>query len=533
MHRLPSIGRSVGFSLCVFSFFFIPYLAADGDLDPAFGVDGKLVFLGDSAATDEFLDVCLQADGKIIGIGYTSGQGGWDVTVARFNGDGSFDPTFGLGGRMIYDAGAEEFGMAGVLLEDGHILVVGERDVAGEPEILMMRILADGSLDASFGTAGFVSMPGGYADDVLLLPDNRIIVGATIKSATGDDFALFCLEHSGSLDATFAIGGYVQVDFGGNDQLRRLALTLGGHILAAGFSESGDLLVTMITPAGTLDPGFGTAGRAIFTSQEIGASVGGRSSVGLGVQLDGRIVVGTGHKEADPLVDISDSDVILVRLEPDGTLDASFGTGGVSMWDLTGSDDILGDLAIQLDGKILAIGTVYPVHYGDFLVQRYNSDGSPDMTFGPGGWVATDFGWGDRDGARAVVIQPDGRIVVAGHGPDQSVDSWDIGLVRYLCSIDADAALATLRSSFDTFFPDVDSLTRFVEHADRHLDRERRRPVLSSLSILERRIRLLTATAQLAPEYRRRVLEVISAIRLRMGGTIQPVEPVAESVYHR
>ncbi len=515
MYRLPSIGRSVGFFLGALSFsLFISSVVADGDLDPAFGVDGKLVFLGDSSATDEFLDVCLQSDGKIVGIGYTSGQGGWDVTVARFNSDGSFDPTFGWGGRMIYDAAAQEFGTAGVVLENGKILIVGERDVSGGSEILMMRILANGSLDSTFGTAGVISMPGGYADDVLLLPDKRIVVGATVTSAAGDNFALFCLDPSGSLDTTFSIGGYVNVDFGGNDQLRRLALTLDGRILAAGLSESGNLLIAMIGPAGTLDPSFGNEGRAVFTSQEIGLPVGGRSSVGLGVQLDGRIVVGTGYKEADSLLDIPDSDFILLRLDPDGTLDPSFGAGGISLWDLTGSDDILADLAIQVDGKIVAIGTFYPVYYGDFLVQRYDPDGSPDKDFGSDGWVGTDFAWGDRDGARAMVVQPDGKIVVAGHGPDWSVDSWDIGLARYLCSIDPEAALAALRSSFDTLFPDFNSVARLNDHTDRRLDRERRRPVMSSLSILERRIRLLTATDQLAPEHRRRVLEVISAIRL-------------------
>lgn len=519
MDRVWSVRRSVDFFSGALSLFLLlsPFAVADGVLDPSFGVDGKLVFLGDPAATDEFLDVCLQADGKIVGIGYTSDHLGWDVTIARFNADGTFDPTFGSGGRMIYDAAADEFGVAGIVLGDGKIFVVGERDVADEAEILMMRVLADGLLDTSFGTGGFASVPGGYADDVLLLPDGRIIVGATAKSAAGDDFMLFCMEPSGSLDTTFSTGGSLKVDFGGSDQLRRLALTLDGRILAAGLSESGDLLVAMIASDGSLDATFGSAGQLVLTGAEIGVPVGGRSSVGLAVQLDGRVVVGSGVKEADPLVDTPDSDLILVRLNPDGALDQSFGAGGVSLWDLTGADDILADLALQLDGKIVAVGTVYPVHYGDFLVQRFNPDGSPDMSFGTGGWVATDFGWEDRDGGRAVMIQPDGKILVAGHGPDSSVDSWDIGLVRYLCSIDPDTALRVLTSSFETIFPRLNAVTRLIEHVDRHLHRETRRPAASALLTLERRVRLLTATGQLSPEHRRRVLEVLSAIRLRMS----------------
>jgi len=76
--------------------------------------------------------------------------------------------------------------------------------------------------------------------------------------------------------------------------------------------------------------------------------------------------------------------LILARLNPDGSIDSSFGAGGVSQWDVT-PFDVLEDLAVQADGKILAVGTIYrdpmlPV--GQFFIQRYNPDGSPDSAFG-------------------------------------------------------------------------------------------------------------------------------------------------------
>ncbi len=522
MYLLSSLSRSVGSLSWMFCFYscllLSAFAATDGDLDPSFGDSGKLVFIGDFAATDEFLDVCLEPNGAILGIGYTSaGVGfGWDVTVARFNGDGSFDTTFGSGGRVSYDFGADEFARAGVRLDDGKYFIVGERWISGQSDILLLRIQSDGALDTSFGAGGVLALSGGHAADVLQLPDGRVVIGATVNAFADDDFALICLQASGSVDTGFGGGGYLKVDFGSQDQLARLALTLDGRILAAGLSGSGNLLVAMVGSTGALDPGFGSGGKAVLGSLALGDPVGGRSSVGLAVQLDGKVVVGSGLKEDDSLLEIPDSDLILVRLNPDGTLDSSFGTGGVSRPDMSGFDDVLADLLIQPDGRIVAVGTVFPVHYGDFLVQRYNPDGSPDLSFGTNGWVATDFAWDDRDGARSVLMQPDGRILVSGHGPDLGADAWDMALARYLSSVDRAGALAVLRASLETIEAPHEDLLNLLENAAIHMDRQQWRPAQNTLSALEQHVGVLDALEPLGPEYRRRLLEIISAIKLGM-----------------
>ena len=123
---------------------------------------------------------------------------------------------------------------------------------------------------------------------------------------------------------------------------------------------------------------------------------------------------------------------VLVRYNNDGSLDASFGTGGiVSTGFGTISEDGISDALLQPDGKILAVGLTdaAPDRIFDFALARYNSDGSLDTTFGVEGRVTTSFGSGDAFGT-AAVLQPDGRIIVVGQNltPDSG---FNFALARY------------------------------------------------------------------------------------------------------
>ncbi|MFJ3788744.1 calcium-binding protein [Kitasatospora sp. NPDC090091] len=126
-----------------------------------------------------------------------------------------------------------------------------------------------------------------------------------------------------------------------------------------------------------------------------------------------------------------------VAVAAPGDLDATFGTGGRVTTDFGGATSDADAVAVQPDGKIVAVG--HADITGDFALARYNADGSLDTLFGTGGKVTTDFNGGD-DGARAVALQPDGKIVVAGHSevPDGGV-GW-FSLVRY----NTDGSLDTL-----------------------------------------------------------------------------------------
>ena len=123
------------------------------------------------------------------------------------------------------------------------------------------------------------------------------------------------------------------------------------------------------------------------------------------IQPDGKIVVGGFARSAI-------TRYALARMNPDGTFDKSFGTGGLVNTNFSGQDDFAHALALQADGKIVVAGQVTSPSRGDFGIARYRPDGTLDA-FGSGGIEQIDF-FGNFDAAFDVAIQPDGKIVAAG-----------------------------------------------------------------------------------------------------------------------
>lgn len=158
---------------------------------------------------------------------------------------------------------------------------------------------------------------------------------------------------------------------------------------------------------GILDESFGQGGIVIPSISEL-------DDVGHDVleQSDGKIIIGGS----------SGQDYALLRLHSDGTPDTSFGNAGIVITNYKGSDDEGLAIALQEDGKILLCGRSSM----DFSLLRYHTDGSLDLSFGNNGVVTTDIA-GDYDVARAIDIQADGKIVLAGSSDSSSI----ITLIRY------------------------------------------------------------------------------------------------------
>ena len=179
-----------------------------------------------------------------------------------------------------------------------------------------------------------------------------------------------------------------------------------------GQADVTNVQVTCITspPQGSLDATFGSAGKV---TQGL---PGGAAAMAL--QDDGKIVLLGGLK--------------LVRYSPDGTIDASFGTAGTATVLFNGGLlDAADDIAIQPDSRIVVVGITRVGTQDDFAVARFNPDGTPDVSFGINGTVSTDFA-GSTDRAWAVVIEADGRIIVAGHAASPAAGDNDFAVARYL-----------------------------------------------------------------------------------------------------
>ena len=245
----------------------------------------------------------------------------------------------------------------------------------------------------------------------------------TVGSADVSDIAVHCatIATPAGLDRTFGTDGRVSTPVG-NGQGQAVVIQPSGGIVTAGWRGTagidGDFALTRHDPAGNLDPTFGDLGLAV-------TDLGGKDDEAQDAALtpDGSIVaVGRTDKAGT-----QNTDFALVRYLPDGTPDPGFGSGGIMTTDvLAGHASQANAVAVQPDGKIVVGGLAAapPRIDTDFALARYNADGSPDMTFGDHGVMTTDFGTRSDD-ARALVLQPDGRIVVVGTAGD------DLALARY------------------------------------------------------------------------------------------------------
>ncbi|WP_027480655.1 hypothetical protein [Deinococcus pimensis] len=274
---------------------------------------------------------------------------------------------------------------------------------------------AAGVVDTSFGQGGkaVVDTSGKGADDyayaMAVQPDGKIVVAGYAPINNTQDFSVIRLTRDGALDPSFGTGGRVTIDFDGkSDDARAVAVAPDGKIVVAGSVTVGagsgdiDFGVARLNTDGTPDAGFGAGGKV---SVAIGAEVDRAYAVL--VQPDGKVVAG-GYTNAGP---VTGQDFALVRLTTNGTPDASFGTNGRAVAAVANgtAGDIIHALALQGDRIVAAGGPA------DFQVARFTSQGQLDTTFGSGGKLTGITGSSFGNGANAVVIDAQNRIVVAGN----------------------------------------------------------------------------------------------------------------------
>ncbi|MFL5830795.1 MAG: hypothetical protein ACJ76X_12835 [Solirubrobacteraceae bacterium] len=210
---------------------------------------------------------------------------------------------------------------------------------------------------------------------------------------------------AGSIDTSFGTAGYSTVTLGTWAGAAAVAVQGDGKIVTAGQAEvngENEIVATRMTPSGALDPSFGSAG---IVTVRINGGAGVDSGAGLALQADGKIVIaGSGRNGTyGPLT------FVAVRLTTSGSLDQSFGHGGVSNVAI-GSTSIANAVVIQPDGKIVLAGTALEAH-NEFAAARLNPDGSLDHGFGTSGTTTFPNYTG---GAWGLGLQRDGKLVLAG-----------------------------------------------------------------------------------------------------------------------
>ena len=309
--------------------------------------------------------------------------------------------------------------------------------------ILVHAQTTTGNLDPTFGTGGTVrtDFAGNIdqANAVAIQPNGQIVAAGSSfsNSKTVEDFIVARYNANGSLDKRFGKNGKITTDFFRNvDSISAIAIQPDGRIVVAGFAQLGGnggnprvFALARYRSDGSPDTSFGNGG-ALTTS--FGGNFAAASAVM--VQPDGKIVV-AGTVDFNPDVPGSGLDFALARYNPGGTLDGSFGTGGKVVFDFFGSFDQANGAVLQPDGKIIVVGSAsYDSVNRDigFALVRFNTDGSTDFSFGTGGKQITDF-FGAGAKANDVVLQPDGKFVVAGTASDSSTRpvATDVAVARY------------------------------------------------------------------------------------------------------
>jgi uncharacterized delta-60 repeat protein len=258
------------------------------------------------------------------------------------------------------------------------------------------------------------------------------------------------VPNAADLDASFGVSGLVTTDLGGTDEIFAVAVQTDGSIVAAGRRtlttpvRSIDIAVVQYTLSGGPDTSFGVNGAAYL---DLGDADVARA---VAIQADGKIVVaGSAFRSFT-------HDFIVARFNTDGSLDTSFGTGGYVATDFlvsAASNDFAYGLTIQPDGKIIAVGSTQVVgsNFGFFGVTRYNTDGTPDTSFDGDGKIAIQIGGGAPDRAQAVALQGDGKIVVAGVAELAAITNF--GVAR----LNPNGSLDTTFGSGGAVMTDIDS----------------------------------------------------------------------------
>ena len=391
-----------------------------GALDTTFNSTGR-VTTAMGSSHDQATSLAIQSDGKIVVAGYAWNGSNYDFAVARYTAAGALDTTFGTSGKTTFFIGTgNDHGQSVLVQGDGKIVVAGYATDASGTGVAMARLTSTGSLDTSFATGGrrFVSAGGsdsyGYAGALQL--DGKLVVAGSVWNGADWDMLAFRFNADGTSDTSFGTGGYVQTDLGaGSDVAYSAALQGDGRIVLGGqatVNYSGvpslDTALVCLTSAGASDTSFNTTGRRTWNHNFTATSTDYGSA--LAIQSDGQIIVaGTTHATTSD----GNPDFSLARTSSTGTAPSMRTTTEFCTTFFTANASVT-----QLDGRTIVVGNLYDSTAGswpnDFAIARYTPSGTLDTTFVSGqGWRAFSVS-GQSDVARAVAIQSDGKIVLAG-----------------------------------------------------------------------------------------------------------------------
>jgi uncharacterized delta-60 repeat protein len=333
------------------------------------------------------------------------------------------DPSFGNNGKSYVSFGFTSYYFEEMEFQSSNkIIAVGENETLSNP-IVVCRLKNNGSLDSTFQGTGILTFGFGltyeFCDALQIDNQDRILLGGS----SNGDLVLARLLPDGDLDSTFSSDGKVKVSFGiGNgSKAHKILIQNDGKILAIGEAYGGanfNFAAARFLANGNVDSTFGVNG--LITHDLNGFNDFGYDALLLS---DGKILIGGSANNSD-----GNSAFAWIRLQTDGTLDTEFAINGKLIYNINSNyNEVVEAMELHPNGKIISAG----YSGGDFAVFCMNTDGVLDASFGSNGHVTSDFD-DYQDKAYALKIDAQGKIILAGHGYDGSVNTFlDFAIARY------------------------------------------------------------------------------------------------------
>ncbi|TQV89522.1 Calx-beta domain-containing protein [Aliikangiella coralliicola] len=414
---------------------FAPTVGANVQLDQDFGSSG-IVLTNVQAAdsgSQRVYNIIQLASGKLLAVGRSFGEqesdeNGHNFALVRYNADGSLDTTFGDNGLVTTSVGDYDLIRKVYELDDGKLLVGGYTQ-SGDRDFAVARYLSNGELDTSFGDNGIVITDFGYNEEdyvagMVMQSDGKPVLVAESYDGTSYFVALARYNTDGSLDTSFDGDGLLRLGAigGEGDHPEAIIQQSDGKLLITGSATNAlndDLFVVRLNQDGSMDTSF--EGDGIFAIEIEDGDDRGRELL---EQADGKIIVAGYHH------DNSKRNGHLIRLNADGSLDTTFDSDGIASFNLADFNDRFYSVVQQADGKLIAVGSGQSSDDIDqFLLVRFNEDGSLDTSFDSDGIVTTQFPDVEESKSRTIIQQADGKFVAAGYTVHN--DQGDFALARF------------------------------------------------------------------------------------------------------
>ncbi len=393
---------------------------ASGIFDESFNKTGYAIFNHTANGSDRGVELEAQSDGKLIIKGYASNGDELDVLLMRYNTDGSLDNSFGNNGIALHvgkgNLDDKGLGLA-VDLASNDIYVTGFSYLAkGNRDLLLLKFDGRGN---EIGVTHFSSLPDstdiGFAAAVQ--PDGKILVaGESRKTSENQKLVLLRYNPDLTLDKAFGNAGVVYYNPLSTTKAFGVAMQGNDKIIVVGTTQINGkyhVLAMRYNLDGSLDTSFAAGGKFTWNHTPNDMDVLGNE---MAIQSDGKILIGGNS------ADSKTSSVYILRLNPDGTPDNTFGTDGAVHYVPQSGWAESFSIAVADDNKPVICGTEKVGDVNNALILRYNSNGQPDTGFAENGVFKFNAPNAKFSVANGIFIQKDKKIAVTGYSHTDTHD---------------------------------------------------------------------------------------------------------------